>query len=343
MKTTVNDASLSVKIERLGIALAPLHDELDAAGVLNPASARTRDGRLILYPRVVAYGNVSRIGIYEHQTDGTFVRRGMALEPSMPYEFRSQEGGYGCEDARVTFIPVLDRYLMCYTAFGPEGPRIALAESSDGYVWTRLGRVNFQRTEFDGAHDKDAAFFPEPVLSPDGVTSLAFYHRPAAEREGILHEDIRIAYVPLAPVLEKLENLLHVDSSICVAPAAQPWGQVKVGGGTPPVRTEFGWLSLFHGVDRTAGETFSDKSFTYRAGILIHDLQSPHLLRYRSPAPILSPETHEERIGTVNSVVFPTAIDTWEMPEGSAMVYYGMADSTIGVARLDVRSFREND
>jgi len=49
----------------------------------------------------------------------------------------------GCEDPRVTFVPVLDRYLMAYTAFGTDGPRIAVAHSQDGYRWERLGLASF--------------------------------------------------------------------------------------------------------------------------------------------------------------------------------------------------------
>jgi hypothetical protein len=47
----------------------------------------------------------------------------------------------------------------------------------------------------------------------------------------------------------------------------------------------------------------------YSAGIVIHDAQHPHIVRYRSPAPVLAPETGDELRGIVNDVVFPTAID----------------------------------
>jgi predicted GH43/DUF377 family glycosyl hydrolase len=52
----------------------------------------------------------------------------------------------------------------------------------------------------------------------------------------------------------------------------------------------------------------------------------------RTQQPLLEPETDEERAGIVPNVVFPTALD--ERSDGTADVYYGMADSRIGVARL---------
>ena len=62
------------------------------------------------------------------------------------------------------------------------------------------------------------------------------------------------------------------------------------------------------------------------------------MIRYRSPEPVLTPESPQERIGTVANVVFPTAIDRRDdlgLPDRFD-VYYGMADNRIGVARLDV-------
>jgi predicted GH43/DUF377 family glycosyl hydrolase len=70
--------------------------------------------------------------------------------------------------------------------------------------------------------------------------------------------------------------------------------------------------------------------------VLSHD--HPRTIRYRSPSPVLTPETPDERVGTVPNVVFPTAIDRRTdlgLPDRFD-VYYGMADYQIGVARLDL-------
>ena len=52
----------------------------------------------------------------------------------------------------------------------------------------------------------------------------------------------------------------------------------------------------------------------------------------RTSEPLLDRRTDEERHGIVPNVVFPTAI---EEIDGQRFVFYGMADSSIGVARLD--------
>jgi predicted GH43/DUF377 family glycosyl hydrolase len=347
--------TLDTAVTRLGVVLEPDTDPSEAEGVLNPASTRTREGKMLLYPRVVAAGNVSRIGLVEARGSGPqpeFVRTGFALEPSAPYELRNVPGGYGCEDPRVTFVPVLDAYVMCYTAYGPAGPRIAFALSPDGYTWERLGLADFTGRGLPCGDDKDAAFFPEPVLSPHGVLSLAFYHRPMlhvsavdgrAAASIILNmkpedrEATRIAYVPLEPVLSDRRHLLDVAESVLVLPAGVGWGAIKNGAGTPPVRVAEGWFSLFHGVDGRYDEHGTCTGMRYSAGIVLHDAERPHIVRYRSPQPVLAPETPEECHGIVNDVVFPTAIDV--RPGASPRsydIYYGMADARIGVARVEL-------
>ena len=96
-------------MERLGILMEPERgNPMEIEGVLNPAAVRGPDGKLYLFPRLVAKGNYSRIGIARVQFndigDPAGVERlGIALEPTADYERRSDDSG-GCEDARVTFV-----------------------------------------------------------------------------------------------------------------------------------------------------------------------------------------------------------------------------------------------
>jgi beta-1,2-mannobiose phosphorylase / 1,2-beta-oligomannan phosphorylase len=69
----------------------------------------------------------------------------------------------------------------------------------------------------------------------------------------------------------------------------------------------------------------------------VHDPEQPHLIRYRSPNPILVPYTLDERNGIVNDVVFPTGIDVHPaLTPRSYDIYYGMADARIGRVRLEL-------
>lgn len=345
---------LHAAFQRLGIVLAPDGSVAEREGVINPASARTRDGKLLLLPRAVSTGNVSRVARCTATWSGdtvTFMRDGFALEPQAPYEFRPNVGGYGCEDPRVTFVPVLDLYLMAYCAYGPSGARVAVATSTDARDWVRLGLVDFHGKE--GFGDKDAAFFPEVVMSPAGVPSFALLHRPtlhasvARGREmvpAILamppseRESICIAYVSAETVRGDLSALLNIEETAVVMQPEDAWGTIKIGAGTPPVRTPGGWLLMYHGIDALPGHEESEHSaLQYRAGVALLDITDPQQVLYRSPEPLLWPELPEERVGIVDDVVFPTAIDPrLEIGPHAFDIYYGMGDSRIGRGRLEV-------
>jgi beta-1,2-mannobiose phosphorylase / 1,2-beta-oligomannan phosphorylase len=337
-------------ITRLGVVLSPDDSEAEVEGVLNPGGATARDGTWLLYPRAVARGNVSRVELCDGVRAGDdirFERHGFVLEPHAAYEMRTAPGGMGCEDPRVTFVAALDRYVMAYTAFGPDGPRIAVALSQDGRRWERLGLVRFAPGLHQG-DDKDGVFFPEPVISPGGVRSLALYHRPMLrlslmDGKGAVptlldlpeheRESTRIAYVPLEPVLGDIHALLDVRESALVLEPDAPWCRIKTGAGTPPVRIAEGWFSLFHGVDaREVGD--GKYVMQYSAGFVVHDADRPHIVRYRSQTPVMVPEGPDETHGIVNDVVFPTAL--CELGARAYDIYYGMADARIGRARLQL-------
>jgi beta-1,2-mannobiose phosphorylase / 1,2-beta-oligomannan phosphorylase len=348
---------LDVRAERLGLVLEPNAEPEEALGTLNPGATRTAGHELLLYPRCVAEGNISRIETVRAipSARGFEVERlGFALEPEAPYELRPHPG-YGCEDPRVTYVPTIEAYVMTYTAFGPDGPRIALAISDDARHWRRLGLARFAGSANVVGDDKDAAFFPEPVISPKGRRSLAFYHRPMLHLssvdgraavpmiEHLPYEDresIRIAYVPLGPVLKDRRNLCNVAESAQVLSPDPRWGSIKIGAGTPPVRIALdgteGWMSLFHGVD-LIGDRHRKPALRYSAGVVIHDLERPHHILYRSPEPVMTPESRRERYGVVDNVVFPTGIDPRpDLGERTYDVYYGMGDYSIGAARLTI-------
>ncbi len=346
-------------LERLGRALAPSGDPFDREGVFNPGCARLPDGRLALYPRYVAAGNVSRIGRcigHFNGDDVSFERAGFALEPCADYEFRSEPGGYGCEDPRVTYVSPLELYVMTYCAYGPAGARVAIAVSRDGLAWERLGLVNFPFSH-PAYGNKDAAFFPDTVTSKSGVPSIALLHRPTMHRS-VLHgralnreilgmppeerEGIRIGYVPLKAARSDQRNLLDVQEEMAIMSPNDEWGRIKIGAGTPPVRTGAGWMLLYHGIDEL-GERADAAAVVYRVGIAILDAEHPHVVRYRSPQPLFAPQTPDELRGFVDAVVFPTGIDRRrDLGDGVFDVYYGMADDLVGRARLTIEERRQS-
>jgi len=333
-------------------------NELEVEGVLNPAAVRGKDGQLYLFPRMVAKGNFSRIGIakvkFNDAGDPVGVERlGIALEPTEPYELRP--GGGGCEDPRISYVEPLDHFVMTYVAFGPNGPRIAIARSNDLLTWEKRGLATFEPykgLEFDGIDNKDSAVFPEMIESPEKDKKYAIIHRPlfpgtspeelAKEpdsREVDDHrESIWLSYRPLDVVNHTVIKESRFMSHYHLALPQFEWEKLKIGCGAPPVMTDLGWMLVYHGVTVADGEGDEKQRLTYSAGVMILNKDNPCQIIYRSPEPILKPELPQEMVGLVAKVVFPTGIDRRDdigMPNRFD-IYYGMADDKIGVARLDV-------
>jgi predicted GH43/DUF377 family glycosyl hydrolase len=347
-------------LKRLGMIMEPRPGDLrEVEGVLNPAAVRGPDGELYLFPRMVAAGNYSRIGIARvvFNTEGnpcSVERLGIALEPEAEYELRPNGGG-GCEDPRVTFMPALSLYFMTYTAFSPRGPRIAFAVSSDIFHWKRLGLAHFDPCKgisSEDVDDKDSCLFPICLPDPRGRLSLTLLHRPlfpgTRPEETAVHgpdrtlelyrESIWISYCPVNAAIDIEHQPLRFQMHERLATPVSPWERLKIGVGTPPVLTSQGWLIIYHGVGGPPGAAKTNQHLRYSAGAMVLDANKPRSILYRSAEPLLTPDMPSDRHGTLADVIFPTGLDRRDdLGQPNRFdVYYGMGDRTIGVGRLDL-------
>ena len=113
------------------------------------------------------------------------------------------------------------------------------------------------------------------------------------------------------------------------------WDGLKIGGGSQPIKTKYGWLVIYHGVDR---------SFVYRLGVLLLGLDDPGQLLYRSPNPVLEPEESYE-LGEEGCYVPNVVFNCGAVPQvdkeilgddDEIFVYYGAADTVTCVATAKV-------
>ncbi len=331
----------------------------EVEGVLNPGAARGADGALYLFPRLVARGNYSRVGVarvkFNQDGDPCGVERlGIALEPEADYE-RLPAGGGGCEDPRVTYIEPLRRYVMAYAALSSIGPRIAFAISGDLIHWKRLGLARFAPfdcVDFLHVDNKDASLFPAAVPNHAGKMQMGLLHRPlfpgttpeetachhGPRKVDLDHESIWISYCPMPREVPEPARLGLFNSHHRLAAPVAPWARLKVGAGTPPILTRHGWMIIYHGVSDIATPGKEGHKLCYSAGVMVLAKENPQHILYRSAKPILTPQLPQECQGTVPNIVFPTGIDRRDDigQPNRFDVYYGMADSRIGVARLDL-------
>ncbi len=111
--------------------------------------------------------------------------------------------------------------------------------------------------------------------------------------------------------------------------SSQWWQSVKIGGGAAPIETSEGWLLFYHGVTGTCN------GFVYSMGGAILDINEPSKVLYRCENYLLTPETWYEERGFVPNVIFPCATLS-DTDTGRIAIYYGAADSYVGLAFTDV-------
>ncbi len=343
-------------LTRLGTIMAPEPgNPLEVEGVLNPATAWGDNGELYIYPRLVAAGNRSVVGIGEVvMEDGVPVgvdRKGVVLEADRGWEHGTDHGGV--EDPRITEIPSLGYKVMTYVAYGPLGPKPAIAVSKDGLNWDRLGPIQFAYddaldTDLNLFSNKDVVFFPVPVPGPNGKPAYGMIHRPMWDfaftrpseqpplPAGITDDraSIWISYIDVDAAQHDITALVRPFGHRFVAGPEFDWEELKIGAGPAPIEVPEGWLLLHHGVTGTMtdGGFVPQNNVFYAAGGMILSADDPSVVLARTAEPLMAPSTADETEGTVGNVVFPTAI---EVIDGTTYVFYGMADSKIGVARLD--------
>ncbi len=274
-------------------------------GTFNPGAVDGERGIHLLYRAVDAHW-ISRLG-YARTSDGTaisFRSSAPVLEPSADWE------EFGCEDPRIT--PIDGTFYITYTAFSRRGPRIALASTTDFMHFEKYGLVG------PDCNDKDWVLFPERIGG-----RIAMLHR--------LQSKVQIAYFEsfrgLANSQEFWKRYVeHFEDYEVIRPKFL-WEKNKIGVGSPPIKTDRGWLVIYHGVSMER---------VYRAGAILLDLDEPTKVLARTTEPILEPEMDFEKHGVVPNVIFP---DGAVVQDGRLMVYYGGADKVCCVASAPLGEF----
>ena len=118
-----------------------------------------------------------------------------------------------------------------------------------------------------------------------------------------------------------------------------PFANLKCGPASPPIKTEKGWLTLFHAVDDdpSRGKNGWEDKWTrrYTTGVMLLDLNDPTKIIGVSKKPLIVPEADYEKEGMRGNVVFPGGMILED--DGEVKIYYGAADSVecLATAHID--------
>ncbi|HDR51884.1 MAG TPA: glycosidase, partial [Mariniphaga anaerophila] len=229
------------------------------------------------------------------------------MEPATQGEFAEYEA-FGVEDPRITFID--GEYLITYSAYSQHGVRIGLAKTKDFQTVERFALI----TEAD---------YRNVVIFPEKFNGLyARLDRPHSE---ISPWSVWISYSP--------DLRYWGDSRLVMKPEPYHWDEMKIGPGAPPVKTEKGWLNIYHGVFPTMDGSI------YRLGVALHDLNDPAKILGVGDNWILQPEEPYEITGYVHNVVFTCGA----VPEddGTLKLYWGGADTVMCVGTANIAELVE--
>jgi len=210
---------------------------------------------------------------------------------------------FGVEDPRVTQIG--EEYFITYSAYSRNGVRIALAKTTDFIHVEKVSLI----TEAD---HRNVVIFPEKF---HGL--YARLDRPHSE---IAPWSIWISYSP--------DLRFWGEAQLIMRPVQYHWDEMKIGPGAPPIKTDQGWLSIYHGVFQTMAGS------VYRLGVALHDLTNPAKILGVSDSWILQPEDAWEVTGYVSNVVFTCGAVA--EPDGTVKIYWGGADTVMCAGEANI-------
>lgn len=277
--------------------LSPSSMAWESKDLFNPTSIEV-DGKIALLYRaedstgIGIWNGTSRIGIAWSEDGVNFKKEDKPVLE--PSEPYELPGG--CEDPRV--VKIEDTFYLTYTAYDGKTARLCMASSKDLYNWIKHGPL-FP----DLGWTKAGVIVPQKI---NGKYYMFFGEHGVwlASSPDLLNWEL----VQEDHILPLRQNMFENNVTEC---------------GPTPIITDKGILVVYNGAEKT------DKGRIYQTGWAYFSLENPQKLLYRCDEPFFHPQEISEKTGQVANVVFVEGLTFFK---GKWFMYYGMADSHIGVA-----------
>lgn len=207
---------------------------------------------------------------------------------------------FGIEDCRVSYFE--NKYHLTFTQVSENGVGVGLMTTSDWINFERHGMII-------PPHNKDCALFEEKING-----QYYCLHRPS----GI---DLGGNFIWLS----SSPDLIHWGNHTCILKTrTESWDSARIGAGASPIKTNKGWLEIYHG---------ADKNHKYCLGAVLLDLENPTIVLARSLEPIFEPIEDYEMNGFFGNVVFTNG----HIINGDEIImYYGASDEVICKATFSI-------
>ena len=285
--------------------LTPENWPYKVGAVFNPGAIKFND-EILLLVRVEDKQGYSHLTIAKSKDGKTNWQ--INSVPTLKAEQESGEAVFGLEDPRIIWLEDRQEYIITCVSFFEgvtgESPGISLISTKDFLEFKRLGQQLMPP-------NKNASLFPETFKG-----YYALINRPIFGGKA----DIWVSF-------SRDLNFWGKDR-VLIPARDRAWDSDRVGLGPPPVKTQDGWLIIYHGARNTASGSI------YRVGLALLDLETLKVIR-RSKDWVLGPKESYERVGDVDDVVFPCGAVV-DKKTNELLVYYGAADSVIALATANL-------
>ncbi|MEA2112562.1 MAG: hypothetical protein U9P50_01145 [Patescibacteria group bacterium] len=305
-----------------------VENEWESKATFNPAALHAGEKVHLLY-RAIGYNDVSVLG-YAISRDGLNVEK--RLEKPVyfrewnsltektgksPIDYISGGGGNGgCEDPRLTLIE--DTVYLTYTAF-------------DGWGSLRMALSSISLKDF---LDQEWNWKKPVMISPPGEVhkNWVLFPEKINGKFAVLHSvnpDILIDYLD---DLNFEGDDKYIQGFFSSLKSRGRWDSWVRGAGPPPIKTDKGWLLIYHAMD-----VYRDPN-RYKIGVMLLDLDDPQKIIARSREPILEPDESYENDGWKAGVSYCCGA---VVRDDQLLIYYGGADTVSCVAETNLNDFVE--
>ena len=297
--------------------LTPNNTSWMSKAVSNPA-ALVLEGHTHLVFRALGTDAISRLG-YARSTDG------ITFDARSPYPMYTAQkshhvpGQHRLHSESPRMVCIDGRVYLTTTIADESTSSIALLSMSvddftSGRFWKWDGPHFLSKP---GEHHTDWTLFPEKIGG-----KYAVLHR--------ITPTVEVAYRDTLEAVGTTEPYVTswVDTPDALPTRNRGWDTNVHSVGPPPLRTNEGWLVLYHAMD-------DNDPGRYKLGALLLDLADPTRVLYRSGDPVLVPtegyENHKHP-GVIRACGAT-------IQDGTLFVYYGGGDTTVCAATAPLTAF----
>lgn len=229
------------------------------------------------------------------------------------YSYLSGGGWGGVEDPRLTLIN--DTIYMLYVSLVSGLPQLAI---------TFIRKSDFLARNWNWREPKNIS--PPGVIVKSGV----LFPEKIKGKYAIFYRIFPDIWIDFVDDLD-FQNGKYLNGKPCIKIRKNSWDSRKIGAGAPPIKTKYGWLLIYYGVDEL-------EASKYKIGAILLDLKDPCRILARPADPILEPDEWYENQGHKPGIIYPCGAI---VKDNKLLIYYGASDSYTAVASANLDEFLE--